>query len=339
MSRISRNSSCTRRCGAAVGFLMSLVAVAAVAVRGEAATLVADYKFNNNLSSSVGGAPNLVFPSAAHPAATGGAFSNAMIASTSTNVYDVPANSGLQLDTSSLLPDETGTGGTNYRQSYTVAMLMKVIPGGDWSKLVTFREADNGIYRHQSESGAFLFAGDEGFTPFDADTYYQIVFTNDGVSTSSYLSAAGSSSATPEAFVPAHWTLTLSDVADGVYPADTIMFFTEEPMQTFPTGLDDSPAGSIDRIQIYRDALTDAEVGQLNLLEAAPAHAGDFNSDGAVDGADFVAWQTHFPTASGASLADGDANGDGAVDGADFVIWQTNFPFPTGPGAAPVPEP
>ncbi|MCC7085627.1 MAG: PEP-CTERM sorting domain-containing protein, partial [Pirellulales bacterium] len=33
------------------------------------------------------------------------------------------------------------------------------------------------------------------------------------------------------------------------------------------------------------------------------------------------------------------ANGDGAVDGADFVIWQTNFPFPTGPGAAPVPEP
>ncbi|MCC7083963.1 MAG: dockerin type I repeat-containing protein [Pirellulales bacterium] len=71
-----------------------------------------------------------------------------------------------------------------------------------------------------------------------------------------------------------------------------------------------------------------------------PAHQGDFNGDGNVDGADFVAWQTHFPTASGATLADGDANGDGAVDGADFVIWQTNFPYTApGPGSAPVPEP
>ncbi|MCC7084381.1 MAG: dockerin type I repeat-containing protein [Pirellulales bacterium] len=66
---------------------------------------------------------------------------------------------------------------------------------------------------------------------------------------------------------------------------------------------------------------------------------GDFNGDGNVDGADFVAWQTHFPTVSGATLADGDANGDGAVDGADFVIWQTNFPYPPSPSASPVPEP
>jgi hypothetical protein len=66
---------------------------------------------------------------------------------------------------------------------------------------------------------------------------------------------------------------------------------------------------------------------------------GDFDGDGDVDGADFVAWQTNFPTASGATLADGDADGDGDVDGADFVVWQTNFPFTPGPGASPVPEP
>jgi autotransporter-associated beta strand protein len=69
------------------------------------------------------------------------------------------------------------------------------------------------------------------------------------------------------------------------------------------------------------------------------AHPGDFDSDGDVDGADFVAWQTHFPTAIGATLADGDADADGDVDGADFVVWQTNFPFTPGPGASPVPEP
>jgi subtilisin-like proprotein convertase family protein len=70
-----------------------------------------------------------------------------------------------------------------------------------------------------------------------------------------------------------------------------------------------------------------------------PAQAGDFDGDGDVDGADFVAWQTHFPLASGATLADGDADADGDVDGADFVVWQTNFPFPPSMGITPVPEP
>jgi hypothetical protein len=69
------------------------------------------------------------------------------------------------------------------------------------------------------------------------------------------------------------------------------------------------------------------------------AHPGDFDSDGDVDGADFVAWQTHFPTPTGATLADGDADSDGDVDGADFVVWQTNFPFTPSPGATPIPEP
>jgi hypothetical protein len=64
---------------------------------------------------------------------------------------------------------------------------------------------------------------------------------------------------------------------------------------------------------------------------------GDFDGDDDVDGADFVAWQTNFPKASGATRAQGDADADGDVDGADFVVWQTNFP--TAPGSAVVPEP
>jgi hypothetical protein len=66
---------------------------------------------------------------------------------------------------------------------------------------------------------------------------------------------------------------------------------------------------------------------------------GDFDGDNDVDGADFVAWQTNFPTPSGATLSQGDADGDGDVDGADFVVWQTNFPFTPGGGTTPVPEP
>jgi hypothetical protein len=65
---------------------------------------------------------------------------------------------------------------------------------------------------------------------------------------------------------------------------------------------------------------------------------GDFDSDGDVDGADFVIWQTNFPAASGHVLATGDADGDGDVDGADFVVWQTNFPYTPSPAAVPEPS-
>jgi hypothetical protein len=77
----------------------------------------------------------------------------------------------------------------------------------------------------------------------------------------------------------------------------------------------------------------------LKLNSAFVPIAGDFDSDGDVDGADFVAWQTNFPKASGATLGEGDADGDGDVDGADFVVWQTHFPYTPGGGASPVPEP
>jgi hypothetical protein len=77
----------------------------------------------------------------------------------------------------------------------------------------------------------------------------------------------------------------------------------------------------------------------LNYAAVGPAVPGDFDGDGDVDGADFVAWQTNFPTATGAVYQQGDADFDGDVDGADFVVWQTNFPFPTSPGTSPVPEP
>jgi hypothetical protein len=77
----------------------------------------------------------------------------------------------------------------------------------------------------------------------------------------------------------------------------------------------------------------------MAIYEAIPVppsgHPGDFDLDEDVDGADFVAWQTNFPKASGATLDQGDADGDGDVDGADFVVWQTNFPFsPTPPAQA-----
>jgi hypothetical protein len=67
--------------------------------------------------------------------------------------------------------------------------------------------------------------------------------------------------------------------------------------------------------------------------------AGDFDADGDVDGADFVAWQTNFPRLSDAGKADGDADTDGDVDGADFAAWQQTFPSAPSPQLTPIPEP
>ncbi len=66
---------------------------------------------------------------------------------------------------------------------------------------------------------------------------------------------------------------------------------------------------------------------------------GDFDKNGAVDGIDFLAWQSNFPTASGATQAQGDADGNGTVDGNDFLAWQSNFGSGGGAGSAAVPEP
>lgn len=72
---------------------------------------------------------------------------------------------------------------------------------------------------------------------------------------------------------------------------------------------------------------------------APQGQQGDFDGDGDVDGADFVAWQTHFPTQIGATLATGDADNDQDVDAVDFSIWQSNFPHEPSTQVAAVPEP
>jgi hypothetical protein len=66
---------------------------------------------------------------------------------------------------------------------------------------------------------------------------------------------------------------------------------------------------------------------------------GDCDGDGDADGADFIAWQTHFPTANSATLAHGDTDRDGDVDGADFAIWKTSFPASPNPSEILAPEP
>ncbi|MBN1852136.1 MAG: PEP-CTERM sorting domain-containing protein [Pirellulales bacterium] len=67
----------------------------------------------------------------------------------------------------------------------------------------------------------------------------------------------------------------------------------------------------------------------------------DFDNDGDVDGADFLAWQAGFGTAGGPSQ--GDANGDGQVNSSDLAVWKLQFgtggASGSGLASAAIPEP
>ena len=65
----------------------------------------------------------------------------------------------------------------------------------------------------------------------------------------------------------------------------------------------------------------------IGALEDQPvADSADFDTDGDVDGSDFLAWQRGFGTAApNATPADGDANGDKVVDATDLLVWEDQF--------------
>ena len=52
---------------------------------------------------------------------------------------------------------------------------------------------------------------------------------------------------------------------------------------------------------------------------------GDFDSDGDVDGQDFLSWQRGNGLTGGAAPSDGDANADDAVDSVDLGVWQGDY--------------
>ena len=70
--------------------------------------------------------------------------------------------------------------------------------------------------------------------------------------------------------------------------------------------------------------------GQLPLV----VESADFDTDGDVDGSDFLDWQRGTRIVSGALQDDGDANHDGKVNQADLDTWEVTFGTVSGSAAA-----
>jgi hypothetical protein len=73
---------------------------------------------------------------------------------------------------------------------------------------------------------------------------------------------------------------------------------------------------------------------------SAAAQPADFDSDGDVDGADFLTWQRGVGLTDGVVRSLGDATGDGVVGDLDLAAWQSQFKSAAATSAAAtVPEP
>jgi hypothetical protein len=67
---------------------------------------------------------------------------------------------------------------------------------------------------------------------------------------------------------------------------------------------------------------------------------GDYNSDGEVDGDDYLAWKGAFGNSIAPAGSGADGNGNGVVDAADYTVWRDNLASGGSAGLAlSVPEP
>jgi hypothetical protein len=91
--------------------------------------------------------------------------------------------------------------------------------------------------------------------------------------------------------------------------------------------------GTFDLLPGGRSVLLDAQAssgGSVVIADAVrvmeppvtPGPFGDFDQNGLVDGADFLAWQRGFGSATGGEPADADGSGIGGFDGADLAVWE-----------------
>lgn len=145
----------------ALAFLATLIC--ALAATTASAALVADYRFEDNLESSVGTAPPLTEVGAGAPS-----FQTETVNGVAERVRVFPAGAGLSLATAGLIPSDT----------YTIEITFRFTEVTAWERIFDATDAaqDNGLYVKTSKLDYYAnhHAGSAdhfGIDPFVADTY------------------------------------------------------------------------------------------------------------------------------------------------------------------------
>jgi hypothetical protein len=217
--------------GATVAGLWSLAA----ALPAKAA-VVANYQFQNTLSSTIPSAPDLV------PFVLG-SYSSVSIGGTPTTVYNFGKQQGLSLDVTGLIRDK-----------YTIAALVSFDDISGFRKIFDFMNLT-------SESGLYTLRGQLFFMPIAMGgptvlpgTFFEVVLTREYTFTSTLVTAYFDG--TP-----------VFSFDDGyshhgrISPANLLNIFQDDAT----TGGRDSSSGSVAGLRIFNNVLTDAEVAALDL--------------------------------------------------------------------------
>jgi hypothetical protein len=196
------------------------------------AAVVANYQFQNTLSSTIPSAHDLV------PFVLG-SYSSASIGGTPTTVYNFGQQQGLSLNTTGLISN-----------NYTIAALLQFNDLTDYRKIFDFKNltSDNGLYTYIGQLN--FYSENSGGPTVGPGTFFEVVLTRD------------SSTALMTAYLDGTPVFSFSDSSSlGVIsPANLLNIFQDDLVQD-----SESSSGSVAGLRIFDNVLTDAEVAALDL--------------------------------------------------------------------------
>lgn len=197
------------------------------------AVVVANYQFQNTLSSTIPTAPDLVpFIS--------GTYSPATIGGTPTTVYNFGANQGLSLTTTGLISD-----------NFTIATLLSFDNVSEYKRILDFKNltSDTGLY---TLFGQLVFYNQAtGGPAVGPGTFFEAVLTRN------------SSNNLVTAYLDGIQVFSFTDSSSfAVISADNLLnFFQDDNVVAGEVS-----SGSVAGIRIFDNVLTATEVADLNLL-------------------------------------------------------------------------
>lgn len=199
-----------------------------------AASLVADYRFNNSRASSVGSAPALVDLGA-------NSFASETVDATTCNVLTFAQGSGLALATNGLIAADT----------YSLVILFRFETTSGYRKIVDFKNGteDYGLY-NLSQYLRFYTDASGVNQVFQDNAYAQVVLTRDGATKQ------------VTGYVDGAQEIQFTDTNDRalIDANNTLRFFIDDTI----TGGGEASAGAVARLRVYDDVLTPGEVSALD---------------------------------------------------------------------------
>ncbi len=228
--------------GAVAGFT-----IAAAGSAAQAATLVADYGFNNSFSSSVSGAPDLV---ATDPLGLSG-FTTATVNGHTRTVYGFQGQSSPVTDQAGLTFDNSG--GLLASDNYSVNMVFSLADRtGAWRRLVDVqnRQSDNGFYVDPENTiDVYPVTGSPGIFATDTFTDVALTVASDGT-VKGYLNGT-------------HEFTTNTSVMNINNPDNVMNFFLDNVVAG---GQGEWSSGQVAEIALYNGVLSDSEVSRISAV-------------------------------------------------------------------------